>query len=245
MNAKKIFITLILLFIGCNVTMSQTYHIKSFDGKIVEVSLSYKMFSKKLAISCLTDTLHLLDYTGTQNVRVLNKRFIQIEYDVLGGIGVVNRNTLILSVNKNKIITSMLVNSHFEGFSPDKHILYNVKFKPKVNNDNNYQIQVYVSDEVKSKKIPSINEHLSPKIILSFDPNHKVFYSSFETLSKYFIIFKPDDIGNVTKELIKGKIPEMLLGKKYNYLYINNCWYSRGVKHTGLTPDSLVSYSYK
>jgi hypothetical protein len=82
-------------------------------------------------------------------------------------------------------------------------------------------------------------------VILNFDNGNKVFYSSFEFLSKDFVIFKPDDSGETIRRPVNGKIPEMLLGTRYNYLYINDCWYSRGNKHSGLIPDSLVANSYK
>jgi hypothetical protein len=164
---------------------------------------------------------------------------------VLGGPDIVNRNTLILSVYKNSIVTSMLVNSRFEGFSTNKYILYNVKINPIVDTHNNYQIQANVSEIVRFNENASLNSHSNRKIILKFDDNHKVFYSNIEHLSKYFMIFKPDDSGETIKKRINGEIPSMSLGKKYNYLYINYCWYLSGVQHKGLIPDSLISNSYK
>jgi hypothetical protein len=246
-TSKKYIAIIIFIFTltASTVTLAQTYHIKSFDGKIAKITLNYKMFSKKLSISCSTDTLYLLDYTGTQKIRVIDQRFIEIEYDVLGGTGIVNRNSLILSISKNKIITSLLVNSHFETFSPDKHILYDVKFNFKSDLGKNYQIIADVNNSVHSKKYSSINTNSIEKVNLRFDTNYDVFTSNIANLSQSFKIYKPGDAAGFTEKLIKGEKPEIALGKEHTYLFIDNSWYITSSAHNGSGLLNLVPYSFK
>jgi hypothetical protein len=245
--SRKFLIVIIPIFIltMSTVTLAQTYSIKSLDGKIAKVTLSYKTFSKRLTVSCANDTLYLLDYTGTQKTQIVNQRFIKVEYDVLGGTGVINRNTLILSIIQNKIITSLLVNSHFEGFSSDKHILYDVKLNFKSGLGRSYEISADISNQVKSKNNSTLNRNSIKKVNLRFDTNYNIFISNIENLSHSFKVYKPEYAAGFTEKFLSGEKPEVQLGKSHKYLFVDNCWYAASTEGNATELPSLVPYSFK
>jgi hypothetical protein len=245
-NQKKCFLAVLIFSCAIYTTAkAQVYSIESFDGGNAKIKLNYTLFSKTLKVSCLNDTLFLSDYTGTREVHVLNKRFLQVTYETRGGTGSEVRSTLILSVNKHKITVSMLVTSYASWFSPDpentnsidKKGLYTLKFNMTGSDRNSYKLAIAIHDQLSSKLHPRTNYNKNEQVTLSFDPNQNIFYATRKNITQSFTVNDPKTQGS-NKQQINGTLPVIALGKN-NYYYIKGEWYGSGYS------DNLFKGYYK
>jgi len=231
---------LALLTFSCaifNNAKAQVYSIESFDGTNAKINLNYTLFSKRLKVSYLNDILFLSDYTGTREVHVLNKRFLQIVYGVRGGSGLDLRNTIILSVSKSKINVAMLVTSYAGAVSEDKEDLYKLKLGMTGNDKSNYKLSVNVHYEHKTKLHPKTNYNKNGQVSLSFDPSQNIFYSTHKNINQSFIINNLKTQQS-DKQKVSGTLPVIVLGRN-SYYYIKGEWYGSGYE------DNLFKAYYK
>lgn len=235
---KKYFFALLIFSCAIyNTAKAQLYSIESFDGTNAKISLNYTLFSKTLKVSCLNDTLFLSDYTGTREVHVLNKRFLQIVYGVRGGSGLDLRSTLILSVSKGKINVAVLVTSYAGLVSADKNGLYWLKFNMAGNSSSTYKLTVNVHDQQTSKLHPEGSHNKNEQVTLSFDADRNIFYTSCKDINKSSTINEAKT-GQSEKQQIKGMLPVIELGQN-SYYYIKDKWYRSGYD------DNLFSEYYR
>jgi hypothetical protein len=220
-----------------NPAKSQPYSIESFDGGNAKINLNYTLFSKTLKVSCLKDTLFLVDYTGTSEVRVLNKRFLQIVYWVRAGSDMWLKNTVILLVKKSKIIVAILVTSYSEYVSPDQEGIYEFKFIMIGVDIGSYKLMIKARDEQKSKLHPRGNYNKNWQDTLSFDPSQDIFYSSYQDISNSFTVYDSKTY-QTSKQDVKGTLPVINLGEN-EYYYIKGEWYEKNAI------DKLVKNSYR
>ena len=221
----------------CIASKAQLYSIESFDGGNAKIHLNYELFSKTLKVSFLNDTLFLDDYTGTSGVYVLNKTFLQINYTARGGSGVNIRNTLILSVYKNKIRASILVNSYLSTISVNKENLDSLKFNLVGNSRSSYRLVVGIHDEQKSKTTPQANYNRNKQDTLKFNSTKNIFYSSAEALSKPFMVYDAKTQQTIEQHE-QGTVPAIQLDKN-DYYYIKGEWYQKG------NGNEFIKYSHK
>jgi hypothetical protein len=78
---------------------AQTYQMQSFDGAPSQVRVVQRPSPQGLVISCLRDTLILSDCWALDQVKVLNKQFLQLTYAIRAGSNEGLRKTLLLCVN--------------------------------------------------------------------------------------------------------------------------------------------------
>jgi len=224
---------------------AQTYHLQSLDDNRVAINLNYKLYSKELTISCLSDTLRLIDYTGTIKGHILNNKFLQIGYEAGGGTGSEIRNTVILSVVKNKIYVSMLVNSYASWFSPnpdnpssiDKENRYALKFNITGDDKSNYKLTIALHDQQTSKLQPQTNYDKNELVKLAFDPIQNIFYSTRKNTIQSFTINDPKTQRSV-EQRVNGPVTMIVLGNN-SYYYIKGEWYRSS------DGDSLFKEYYK
>src|SRR5580698_5419641 len=106
MTKQKALLLLISICTIWNSTKAQSYSVESFEGQKVNIQLTENVTKKSwyvAKVSSLNDSLFLDNYNGVQEVHVLSHNFLEIVYNTQGGSGSQFRNTLILSVKKNKI----------------------------------------------------------------------------------------------------------------------------------------------
>jgi hypothetical protein len=216
MTGQRIYFSALFIFAFANyqTAKAQSYTIESLEGGKVKINLSRIMRGRVLAVNCSKDTVFLDEYLGVKVVHILKEKFLQIIYDVRAGTGSSAKNTLVLSVSKNKINVSMLVNSYGGWFKPDRKNtqliddkgLFQLKLEITGDDPGNYKMVVGVHDERKSRSDPKANYTHDSKVTLNFDTSQHIFYTSYESVAKNFSL--PDDgAEKLEKKYISGTFP--------------------------------------
>lgn len=246
---KKLKLNFLILFFLCSaysIALGQSYNIVSLDGQRATINLSYKLYSKVLTIACYNDTLFLTDYTGTIGVHVLDKNFLEIEYQTVSGFGSDTKNTVILSIINKKIIPSILVNSYASWFSPDpqdpykkidESSLYKATFNLRGNSKGNYNLIAIINDQFTSKSAPKRNHKFTRQFNLKFDPVQNVFYTTYKNMSTAFKMYDIKTDKDISLRLA-GNLPTINLGIN-DYYYQAGFWYRVG------TDGYLFNYARK
>ena len=171
-----------------SVACAQTYRLTSWEGQPLKISVSYKPFSKRLAVSCAGDTLFLRDYQGTASVRVLRRRFLQITYDTRCGSNCATQNTVLLSIRWHHFQVPLLVLSanKWENFSPahPRARRYTVALTVPNGSAKPYTLQARVHDEYTAAQELGKTRALDQRVTLHFDSAHHVFYSAWEPVAR-------------------------------------------------------------
>jgi hypothetical protein len=175
------------------VACAQTYHLTSWEGHLLTVSVSYQLFSKRLAVSCAGDTLFLQNYQGTESVRVLRQRFLQITYTTRCGSDCRTQNTVLLSVRQHRLQVPLLVLSanEWESFSHAgaRAHHYAVALTMPKSPAWQYTLQARVHDEYSAAQEPANTYTRDQLVTLRFDSMHQVFYSAWEPIARCLPVF--------------------------------------------------------
>jgi len=251
MNKPVTLITYSILFLFSNILSAQnrvkaaededskrdtkTFSIQSLDGKDQVVHIMPDYPKHVLRISCLKDTISLLDYWDVPPETVmLNKSFIKLEYAVRGGSDLGLGNMIILCVNNNKLYEAMhvlrYIDSQLSYVEDEKnfneHSNYVIKVTLSGNTKNNYKLNISVHDEVKSTSNPESIYNYQNQSVLNFDVNKNVFYSIKDDLYGSYKVYLPGR-KKKAKQKIRGNFPVIILGKE-TYYFIKDSWYSIG-----------------
>lgn len=227
-----IFLTTICLF---SIVNAQTFQLQSFDGTKVKVQLAYNPALGTLAIACAKDTIYLVDYMDLDDVKILNDRFLQVSYAKRAGSNEGLANTLLLSVDHNKLIQGIHIKSfseydmrnldHIKG-SLSEYQLFKVKTQLLGHDKTTYKLNLNIHDESNSERLPKTNHNYNTQLILNFDPKKNIFYDTHQTIAKTFMVYNPKN-QRTTKQYLNGKVPVITIGKS-SYYYINGEWYEKG-----------------
>jgi len=224
---------LLLIIMVCaiwNSAKAQSYSIESFEGQSVKIQVSEKTNEKSwytAKVSCLTDSLFLVDYNAVKEVHILRKMFLEIVYDTRGGSGYQARNTVILSIKKNKINVAILVNSFGKAFGGDiDGTLFVTKFNLMGNNKSEFKLVAHIYDRYKSSSNSQKNYLKNRSVILKFDSVRNIFYSMRKSVTRSFIINNPKTQQS-NEQLINGSLPIISLGVDH-YYYVKGGWYKKG-----------------
>jgi hypothetical protein len=241
MTKQKLLVLFIAVCAVWNCANAQSYSIASFEGQNVKMHLTEKATDQSwyvAKVSCLTDSLFLVDFNGVKEVHVLSNVFLEIVYDTRGGSGYQARNTVILSVKKNKINVAMLTNSFGNAFGGDiDGSLNDVKFNITGNNKSNFKLVGHIYDRHRSSSYPQKNYIRNKNVILKFDSVQSVFYSTHKSIAQSFILNDPKTQESV-KQKVSGTLPIVTLGQNSCY-YIKGEWYKLGFN------DSLFKEYYR
>ncbi|WP_295794738.1 hypothetical protein [Mucilaginibacter sp.] len=211
-------------------TKAQSYTIESLEGTKVKIHFTKTPSWYGEAFSCLADTLFLDDYGYAKEIHVLKRKFLQIDYYTRGGSNSIFRSTIILSVKRNKINASILVQSFGKAFGGDiDGSLYRIKFNVTGNDTGNFKLIAHIYDRHKSYEHPKTSYTKNKQIILAFDPDQNIFYSARKKVAQSFIIDDPKVPSE--KLAVNEVLPVIFLDKldKYTYCYyIRGSWYQTG-----------------
>jgi len=241
-------ITILLTGLIVNVSKSQVYKLKSFDGSEAQFQVVFKGERLKLSVIYLNDTVQISDVNYIKAINVISNNFLMIVYDVRAGVGMNLMQMLILSANNNKICQSLNITSlfHVEFLDFSRHLTspiepeikstYKVNLSLKGSNSQDYKLYTKIHDERKSIHEPKTNYNRSNIANLNFDRTQHIFYNSHEYVSRQFTIFNPK-AQEETKQYIKGTFPVIKLGS-HKYYCINDKWYEKN------EDGSLSQYIY-
>jgi len=239
MDTKLKRITIISLFMVAlivNVARSQTFKLHQINGEVAEVSMVLDESKQCLSISSFNDTVKVDDVANIKYSKILGNNFFMVAYEVRAGSGLLEVQTLILSIWKNKIVQSLNCTTEFDEEFIDfskriKPAKISVKSNYKVDislsgsSSNNYKLKASVSDIRKSLNDPGSNYTRHSVTNLDFDKKLNLFCSSRQHLSKYYTIADARS-RTETKQRLNGIFPTIRLGK-YIYYYINGFWYGK------------------
>ncbi|MES2278187.1 MAG: hypothetical protein V4592_19310 [Bacteroidota bacterium] len=227
---KKMQLIFVIVFTIWNSARAQSYSVESFEGHATKILITnYSTDNSRYGekISCVTDSLFLTDYNGTNEVHVLNHKFLEIIYDTRGGSGYQSRNTVILSVKRNKICIAIIVNSFGKAFGSDiDGSLYVIKFNVIGNDQSNFKLLANVYDRHQSSSSPKQNYIRNRKVTLNYDSSRSIFFSAHKSITQSFTVNDPKTQQS-NKQQISGLLPIVALGSK-PYYYIKGQWYARG-----------------
>ena len=188
MRACLLFLVVLLLPLAAS---AQVYHLISAEGQPVSVSLGYKLFSKRLAVSCANDSLFLADYQGTKSVRVLQHRFLQITYQARCGSDCGVQHTAIITIRHHKLQVALLVVSPVESVSyansPARH--YSVALTMLGKPEDTYTLLAQVKEGKSVPESPMQNHTLNQQVTLHWDETRQVFYSALEPTARCLPVF--------------------------------------------------------
>ncbi len=226
---------LLLLFITfCtiwNSAKAQSYAIESLEGQRVKIKLTEKSTDRSwysATVSCLTDTLILVDYNGVREAHVLGRNFLEIVYNTRGGTGSQMGSTVILSVSKNKINVALMLQTFGEAFGSDPDgSLYVVKFKMTGSIKSNFKLIAHIYDRYRSNSAPQKNYITNKSVILNYDPGQNIFYTSHKNITQSFTIENPKTQQS-SKQKINSILPVIYLGRNSDYYYLQGGWYKIG-----------------
>jgi hypothetical protein len=189
---------------------AQSYRLISWEGKPVTVSVSdRKPFIHRIAISCAADTVLLIDHQYTESVRVLQYRFLQVTYGTRCGSGCMIRNTVLISISKNKPVVSLLVMSANEWEDDTRSRRYRVTLAMPTRST----LQARVHDEYMFPDEPTEAHAFERLIILRLDTTQQVFYSAFEPTARVLPVF-----GSGKSPFEPGDLSALHLVEPYVYI---------------------------
>jgi hypothetical protein len=213
---------------------AQTYQVQSFDGAPSHVRVVQRPSEQGLAISCLRDTLILADCWALDQVKVLNKQFLQITYAIRAGSNEGLGSTLLLCVNQGKLRQALKVESyrnydmrnlaHIPG-NVDEYELFQIQTQLLGTTSKTYKLKLIIHDESRSKTTPATN-HLSTKqVVLSFDASRQLFYTRQEKVtSRIYVLDPKTDKVIALKE--KDLVPVIALPTS-TYYFVKGEWFAQ------------------
>jgi|GEM_PF-927952 len=252
---KSVLIPIILFAVlVCKISNAQVYNVRAIDGSNHKISVADNEKST-LIISLLQDTIRINNWNNTIGTTLLNYNFLKVVYDIQAGVGLHEVHTIILCINKNKLIEALHFESLFheefqdyrETADPIGGVAVNSTYKVDLTLTGNaakeYKLTAKVHDAQTSKLSKKENFNLNSVAYLNFDPAENIFYTGQLDIARYFTVSRYFTATGAKfrkkgKLHIKGKFPVVKFGKM-TYYYIKGFWYERGEK------DDLVKYSYR
>jgi len=229
----------------------EIYNIQSIDGTSQKIFIEPNYIDNQLIITCLNDTLRISGFTDFDGrISALSNSFLGICYKVRAGSNIKLRRVLMLCVNHRRLyqalhITSlssydmdMVYNKRVDSLKLfDEHGLMFLKYNLSEGVKNEYRLNVYIHDEIKSRRNPKNNHNYNKQVALVFDANQSIFCSDNEDLSQYFIIYDPKT-QRESKQYVMGRFPVIKLDKT-NYYYIKGEWFEM------VSDNKLLKYSFR
>jgi hypothetical protein len=221
-----------------NTTKAQSYSIETFEGTKAEIKLAALPSGRGLGIRLLTDSMFLTNYMGTEQVHILNNKFLEIVYDVMGGPGLEVEDMILLSVINKKLVVSLAATYYTKSITPLKDHLDKVddiaihKLNVTIigQHKGNFKLVARKEDQNNSGSQPSNNYKRNSIDTLSFDLTKFGFYNGHQDISKSFSVFDPAT-ENYHQRLVKGRILTNNLGKA-GFFLIDGDWFKEGLHDT-------------
>jgi len=216
----------------------RTYELLSLENKICTIHLA-EAFPKDLIILTLDnkDTMIITGSRGiSQEVRIVDKKFMELHYAIRGGTGVALRQDVLVCISNNKLqkclnLYASVISNFDKTYVPsidslhmyDEHSVYEFKIIDILENKERCLLKASEYDMIRSKHDPKTNHEIRDTLSLSFDIVDKIFFNETETLQgKFnFIDINGHSVSKICMEVKAGVINTRL----YKYYFINDKWF--------------------
>ena len=205
---------------------AQTYRLKSLDGTPVQVQVFHHSSPRALAIVCGKDTVFVYDYWALDEVKVLNRQFLQLTYAVRGGTNQGLGSTLVVCVSQRKLHQALKVPSYsqYDLYGPDyHHELYRVRLSLLGTTPQTYRFHFAVQDERRSSLDPEHNHRSSTQAMARFDPDRQLFYTGVQRVPTGFRAVD-DKTEQVVTLKVPNPVPVIVLKDRVRY-FIQGEWF--------------------
>lgn len=183
-------------------------------------------FKKKLYLD------HFTDLEG--DIKVMNKKFILLQYNIRGGSGVKLEKTTLVCINNGHLLKSLDIISldkyeFKETYDKvadslklyDESGIYSLKLVDFKYEKKNFKLSIIQYQKVRSKHYNNGNYENTDTIKLKFDQKNKVFYNKKISLKGKYTI----ENSNIKQKTFNGKMYPSIELKNYQYFIIDNIWY--------------------
>lgn len=250
MKNLKIIVILIIYTITTSDVLSQGVEkqevkLYSFENEAIAVCLKLDYSNERITIAlnnrdsiCINDFKDLID-----DVKVINGKFISLQFRTKGGSGVKIREYILASVFQNKLCINLdvysFIHSEFKTTYNkkidslqiyDEYNFYQLNFVTMINNKGNYVITAKEFEKVKSKVNPSLNHESQNILHFNFNLQNKVFYNQIGSLKGSYILIDYIEHQESKQDFKGEKFPTIKL-KNEEYYFINQSWYLKGTEN--------------
>jgi len=250
---KLLFIFCLILFsflsftIAAQTVKKRSFLITSFEGKQVKIIVYpdcvHNMLTIKLGHHDSICINEYMDEDRHEKIKILNKKFIVVPFEMRGGSGESLSRTLILCLTKGRLHIA------FMGFSEDwaggaeNDQIGTCRFKViSINTDslNGYRLIAKQYQKITSTHHPKRNYVASDTLYFKFDRENKVFYNKSITLNGNYVI---DSTTSHRDKNFKSETYPAIEIKRHNYLFekqkfmdgydifMNGKWYGANQKN--------------
>jgi hypothetical protein len=244
---KLLTLLLINFLVSCHGNTSQksdeeTINLKSLENKHVRVKIKFDDVNDKINLELNPhEKMLITGFRGlTQDLKVLDQKFIEFRFEMRGGTGVAVGRYVLICVSNGKLCRSIdqisLFSSVFkETYVPsidslhlyDESSIYQVDFTGLKETNNSYEMVVTGSIKIHSKIEPNQNYENQDTTQLHFDKDNKVFYNKFENLDGQYLLWS-DEFLNEQVNFHNEKFPSICINDGAIYVFFRHKWY---IKH--------------
>jgi hypothetical protein len=208
----------------------------SLEGQEVSVSIMDSSLHDKAVIQlndsvtiCLNGSRGLID-----DVSVINQKFIEVKYRIMGGSGVGIQKYTLICVSKGQMYRAIDLEYLFEsdysdgnetGDSAifDEHSLHELNFNYFSNSDS-LKARIIEHRNEQSKIEPRNNKNLWDTLYLNFDSLNFIFYSGFDSLGGNYTLTCDGPENDSTIYIPQDLYPVIHLRYGGVYYFINKKW---------------------
>ena len=227
-----------LIWVVCSLlvinSQAQTYAITTLDGTSTTIKIQDNTVAAStrtpLVISCSTDKLIVSNYWAAGEVKVVNKKFLQISYHERAGSGLGIGNTLLLCVSHGKLRQAMHISSYFYELGYDKIITRYTRLL--LDKENTAHTTIYDTlelkqnsrhDRITSRKSSAINS------VIYFNPTQRIFCNYQKKINTTLCNCRYNFESNqAVKKYFAGTVPAFQLDN-LEYIFVGNRWYCKSM----------------
>jgi hypothetical protein len=184
----------------------------------------------------------------TQEIKILNKKSVELRFSIRGGTGVANERDLIFCISNNKLFKVFdiiaMVSSEFNetyNISIDslhlyyEHCLLDFKILDILEKNNDFSLKAIEYSMFKSKFKPSDNQEIRDTIILKFNfPNRIFFNKTIKIQGQYSVIHnvRDQDVSGtiITTVVFNSNECYTISSRAGDYYNIDHKWHMKGRK---------------
>jgi hypothetical protein len=190
---------------------SEIFNLLSLENKEVSVKINFDDRNDRLILDfnadekmCILGARYL-----SQNIKILDKKFIELQIGVRGGSGESVHRYVLICISGDRLYKSVDVFSLVENLV-DGSINSQVNFTGFRRNNNSYEISI------------------TGEATLQFDFNNKIFFNGFENLTGRYNVNSDKDLSNKKMNFNNEKFPSICVNFDEKYIFIEHKWYIEG-----------------
>lgn len=215
--------------------------LRSLENERIKVKITYNFANDRAYVELNPNvkiTLKGFRSLPQGGVKVLDNKFLGIQYELRGGTGVRNGRYAIFCCSKGKLYKSMDVASLSSFIFKDTYVpsvdslhlydensLYQLNFGEITEKNNSFELTVSGITKIHSKINPGTNCESQDTTHLHFDNANKIFYTGHITLNGTYVVIS-DEILNESVNFSNKSLP-LLDIDQMQYIFFKNRWFSQ------------------